>query len=136
MELNEAARRIFGTHLRLIALWVILGFLVGALLHAGNERTYTATTRLVLDTPDARDRSDSTAIADMAKAIATSPSLVRAALDDAHITTRNPVDVARHHVSVTALGSSAVLDLSVRTPTDGSRPPSPTPLPLASFRRG
>jgi capsular polysaccharide biosynthesis protein len=116
MELNEAARRIFGTHLRLIALWVILGFFVGALLHAGNERTYTATTRLVLDTPDARDRSDSTAIADMAKAIATSPSLVRGALDDAHITTRNPVDVARHHVSVTALGSSAVLDLSVSDP--------------------
>ena len=116
MELNEAARRIFGTHLRLIALWVILGFLVALLLHAGNERTYTATTRLVLDTPDARDRSDSTAIADMAKAIATSPSLVRGALDDAHITTRNPVDVARHHVSVTALGSSGVLDLSVSDP--------------------
>jgi capsular polysaccharide biosynthesis protein len=116
MELNEAARRIFGTHLRLIALWVILGFLVAALLHAGNERTYTATTRLVLDTPDARDRSDSTAIADMAKAIATSPSEVRGALKDAHITTRDPVDVARHHVSVTALGSSAVLDLSVSDP--------------------
>jgi capsular polysaccharide biosynthesis protein len=116
MELNEAARRIFGTHLRLIALWVILGFLVAALLHAGNEHTYTATTRLVLDTPDARDRSDSTAIADMAKAIATSPSQVRGALDDAHITTRDPVDLARHHVSVTALGSSAVLDLSVSDP--------------------
>ena len=116
MELNEAARRIFGTHLRLIVAWVLFGFLAAALLHAGNERTYTATTRLVLDTPDARDRSDSTAIADMAKAIATSPSLVRGALDDAHITTRNPVDVARHHVSVTALGSSGVLDLSVSDP--------------------
>ena len=116
MELNEAARRIFGTHLRLIAFWVLFGFLAAALLHAGNERTYTATTRLVLDTPDAKDRSDSTAIADMAKAIATSPSEVRGALGDAHITTRDPVDVARHHVSVTALGSSAVLDLSVSDP--------------------
>jgi capsular polysaccharide biosynthesis protein len=116
MELNEAARRIFGTHLRLIALWVIFGFVAAALLHAGNERTYTATTRLVLDTPDARDRSDSTAIADMAAAIATSPAEVRGALEDAHITTRDPVDLARHHVSVTALGSSAVLDLSVSDP--------------------
>jgi hypothetical protein len=116
MELNEAARRIFGTHLRLIAFWVLFGFLAAALLHAGNERTYTATTRLVLDTPDARDRSDSTAIADMAKAIATSSSEVKGALEDAHITTRDPVDVARHHVSVTALGSSAVLDLSVSDP--------------------
>jgi capsular polysaccharide biosynthesis protein len=116
MELNEAARRIFGTHLRLIAVWVIFGFVAAALLHAGNERTYTATTRLVLDTPDARDRSDSTAIADMAAAIATSPAEVRGALEDAHITTRDPVDLARHHVSVTALGSSAVLDLSVSDP--------------------
>jgi len=116
MELNEAARRIFGTHLRLIALWVIFGFVAAALLHAGNQRTYTATTRLVLDTPDARDRSDSTAIADMAAAIATSPAEVRGALEDAHITTRDPVDLARHHVSVTALGSSAVLDLSVSDP--------------------
>jgi capsular polysaccharide biosynthesis protein len=116
MELNEAARRIFGTHLRLIAIWVIFGFVAAALLHAGNERTYTATTRLVLNTPDAKDRSDSTAIADTAKAIATSPSEVRGALADAHITTRDPVDVARHHVSVTALGSSAVLDLSVSDP--------------------
>ncbi len=116
MELNEAARRIFGTHLRLIAFWVLFGFLAAALLHAGNERTYTATTRLVLDTPDAKDRSDSTAIADMAKAIATSSSEVKGALADAHITTRDPVDVARHHVSVTALGSSAVLDLSVSDP--------------------
>jgi capsular polysaccharide biosynthesis protein len=116
MELNEAARRIFSTHLRLIAAWVIFGFVAAALFHVGNERTYTATTRLVLDTPDARDRSDSTAIADMAKAIATSPSEVRGALDDAHITTRDPVDLARHHVSVTALGSSAVLDLSVSDP--------------------
>jgi len=116
MELNEAARRIFGTHLRLIAIWVIFGFVAAALLHAGNARTYTATTRLVLDTPDARDRSDSTAIADMAAAIATSPAEVRGALEDAHITTRDPVDLARHHVSVTALGSSAVLDLSVSDP--------------------
>ena len=116
MELNEAARRIFGTHLRLIAIWVIFGFVAAALLHAGNERTYTATTRLVLDTPDARDRSDSTAIADMAAAIATSPAEVRGALEDAHITTRDPVDLARHHVSVTALGSSAVLDLAVSDP--------------------
>ena len=95
---------------------MLFGFVAAALLHAGNARTYTATTRLVLDTPDARDRSDSTAIADMAKAIATSPSEVRGALEDAHITTRNPVDLARHHVSVTALGSSAVLDLSVSDP--------------------
>jgi capsular polysaccharide biosynthesis protein len=116
MELNEAARRIFGTHLRLIAVWVIFGFVAAALLHAGSARTYTATTRLVLDTPDARDRSDSTAIADMAAAIATSPAEVRGALKDAHITTRDPVDLARHHVSVTALGSSAVLDLSVSDP--------------------
>jgi capsular polysaccharide biosynthesis protein len=113
MELNEAARRIVGTHRRLIVFFVLLGILIASLLHAGSQRTYTASTRMVLDTPDPRDRSESTSIADMAAGIATSPTEVQGALDDAHITTRNAVDIARHHVSVTALGSSAVLDLRV-----------------------
>ena len=77
MELNEAARRILGQHWRLIALFVALGVGVGALLHHGDVKTYTASTRLVLDTPDPTSRQESAAIADAAKAIATSPAQVR-----------------------------------------------------------
>jgi capsular polysaccharide biosynthesis protein len=113
MELNEAGRRIFGQHWRWILGLVLAGVAVAALLHGGSVSTYTASTRLVLDTQDPKSRSESTSIADTAKAIATSPSQVRSALKDAHVTGRDPIDVAKHHVSIVALGTSAVLQLSV-----------------------
>jgi hypothetical protein len=113
MELNEAGRRIFGQHWRLILGLLLAGIAVAAFLHGGSVRTYTASTRLVLDTEDPKSRAESTSIADTAKAIATSPSQVRGALKDAHVTGRDPIDLAKHHVSIAALGTSAVLQLSV-----------------------
>jgi len=113
MELNEAGRRIFGQHWRLILGLVLAGVAVAALLHGGSVSTYTASTRLVLDTQDPKSRAESTSIADTAKAIATSPSQVRGALEDAHVTGRDPIDLAKNHVSIGALGTSAVLQLSV-----------------------
>jgi capsular polysaccharide biosynthesis protein len=113
MELNEAGRRIFGQHWRLILGLLLAGIAVAAFLHGGSVRTYTASTRLVLDTEDPKSRAESTSIADTAKAIATSPSQVRGALKDAHVTGRDPIDLAKHHVSIEALGTSAVLQLSV-----------------------
>jgi capsular polysaccharide biosynthesis protein len=113
MELNEAGRRIFGQHWRLILGLVLAGIAVAALVHGGSVSTYTASTRLVLDTQDPKSRAESTSIADTAKAIATSPSQVRSALEDAHVTGRDPIDLAEHHVSIDALGTSAVLQLSV-----------------------
>ncbi len=113
MELNEVGRRIFGQHWRLILGLVLAGIAVAALLHGGSVSTYTASTRLVLDTQDPKSRAESTSIADTAKAIATSPSQVRGALEDAHVTGRDPIDLAKHHVSIGALGTSAVLQLSV-----------------------
>ena len=117
MELNEAGRRIIGQHWRLIVLFVALGVVVGALLHQGDVKTYTASTRLVLDTPDPTSRQESAAIADAAKAIATSPAQVRAALAKADATGRDPAEVAKQDVSVRALGTSAILELSVSDPS-------------------
>jgi capsular polysaccharide biosynthesis protein len=113
MELNEAGRRIFGQHWRLILGLLLAGIAAAALLHGGSVSTYTASTRLVLDNQDPKSRAESTSIADTAKAIATSPSQVRGALEDAHVTGRDPIDLAKHHVSIGALGTSAVLQLSV-----------------------
>ena len=113
MELNEAGRRIFGQHWRLILGLVLAGIAAAALLHGGSVSTYTASTRLVLDTQDPKSRAESTSIADTAKAIATSPSQVRGALEDAHVTGRDPIDLAKHHVSIGALGTSAILQLTV-----------------------
>jgi uncharacterized protein involved in exopolysaccharide biosynthesis len=113
MELNEVVRRIFGEHWRLIVFFVSLGIGVAAGLHLTDARMYTASARAVLDTRDPESRAESTAIADTARAIATSPGPTRNALRAAHVTGRDAVDVAKHHVSVRGLGSSGVFQLSV-----------------------
>src|SRR6266480_7685431 len=90
MELNEAARRIFLQHWKLIAL--VLATCIGgaALLHRGDATTYTASTRLVLDTQDPQSSTGSTVIGDTARAIATSPYEIKQALDQAGIRGRSP----------------------------------------------
>jgi uncharacterized protein involved in exopolysaccharide biosynthesis len=111
MELKEAARRILLQHRWLIACLVALGIAAGA-YHGRHPAEYTASTRLVLGTDDPKSRTESGSIADTAKAIATSQTQVRRALEDANVD-RNPNDVAKDHVSVTPLGTSGVVQLSV-----------------------
>jgi len=113
VELNDIGRRIFGAHYPIIVLLVVIGMAVGLLLVVTSSRTYTASARLVLDNQDTKSRSESTAIADTAKAIATSPAQVRAALERAGVRDRSAVEIAKRHVSISALGTSAVLQLSV-----------------------
>jgi capsular polysaccharide biosynthesis protein len=116
MTFQEVFRRVILQHRALILITpaVVLGafFLFGV-----PSKTYTASARLVLDTPDPSSRQESGAIADTGKAIATSPAEVQKALDAAHVH-RDATDVARNSVSVSALGSSGVLQLSV---TDRNR---------------
>jgi uncharacterized protein involved in exopolysaccharide biosynthesis len=112
MDLDQVGRRIVGHYWWLIALLIVAGATAAAVARSG-EKTYSASTRIVLDTPDPSTRQESTAIADTVNAIASSAAQVRAALGSAHITKRDPVDVAEHHVSVAGLGSSAVVKLSV-----------------------
>jgi capsular polysaccharide biosynthesis protein len=113
VELNEASRRIFGQHWRLIAAFVVGGLLLGLVVHWGHTRSYTASARLALDTQDPKSQSESTAISDTADALATSPALVGRALTDAHVRGRDASKVAASHVSTRALGTSGILQLSV-----------------------
>jgi capsular polysaccharide biosynthesis protein len=113
MELNEVVHRIFGQHWRLIAVLVAIGIAVPLLLQARETPSYTASARVVLDTQDPESSAQATAIVDTAKAIATSPSQVQDALQRGGVTGRNPIDVAKHHVSVQGLGTSGVFELSV-----------------------
>jgi len=117
MELNEAGRRILLQHWKLIILVLAACISGAALLHRSDVTTYTASTRLVLDTQDPDSSTGSTVIGDTARAIATSPYEIKRALDQAGIHDRNPDDVAKH-VTVSPLGTSAVLQLSV---SDSSR---------------
>jgi hypothetical protein len=116
VEINEAGRRIVGQHWRLIVLFV-LGGVAAAFLLVGGSKTYTASARLVLNTPDPTDRASAIAIADTGNALATSPAEVTRALQAAHIRGREGGKVAKN-VTVRGLGTSGVLQLSV---TDKSR---------------
>jgi uncharacterized protein involved in exopolysaccharide biosynthesis len=113
VELNEALRRIFGQHRALIAWSMVLGIALAALMHMGDARTYTASTRFALDTEDPETQSESASIADTARAIATSPIQVKGAIARARATGRDPVATAENNVAIRALGSSGVLQLSV-----------------------
>ena len=112
MELADLSRMI-ARYRWLIIACVLFGQLVAAVTHYGDTKTYTASARLVLDTADPESRAESSVFADTAKAIATSPPQVGQALAAAHITERDPIAVARR-VSVRALGSSGIIQLSVR----------------------
>jgi capsular polysaccharide biosynthesis protein len=113
MELNEVLRRIVGQHWAFIVPFVVFWVGLAMVIHVGEATTFTASARLVLDTPDPSDRAESAAIADTAKALATSPALVRSALTEANVTGRDPTALAKERVAVRALGTSGVVQLSV-----------------------
>lgn len=112
MELGEVIGRIFGRHRKLIAALVLAGLLAGFAIHLDDAPRYSASARLVLDTSDPEDQAQSGVIADTTRAIASGPSLVREALATIGVR-RDATELARRHVSVQALGSSGVMQLSV-----------------------
>jgi capsular polysaccharide biosynthesis protein len=112
MELNDALRRIVGQHWRLLGACVLGGIMLG-LLFAPRGTHYATSARLVLDTPDPVARQQSSAYADTAKAIATSPSEVSKALRRSGVGGVDPAEFGAKHVSVSALGSSGVIELKV-----------------------
>jgi capsular polysaccharide biosynthesis protein len=113
VELNDAARRILGQHWQLIGTLVLLGIIGAALMHLGDSKTYTASSRLVLGTEDPKTQAESASIADTAKAIATSPAVVRSALRRGAARNRDPVEFASQNVSVESVGASGVMQLRV-----------------------
>jgi uncharacterized protein involved in exopolysaccharide biosynthesis len=113
MELNELFGRIVGQHWKLIVLCLLVGVGAAVALQADKQPLYSGSARIVLDTPDPESRAEADAVADTVKAIATSPAQVAAAMSQAGITGRDFVGTAEHHVDVSGLGSSGVVELSV-----------------------
>jgi capsular polysaccharide biosynthesis protein len=112
LELNEVMRRVVGRHLGLIAMLMLVGLLGAFAVHRSDAPRYSATARLVLDTPDPTNQSQSAVIADTARAIASGVSLVEDALAQVGVR-RDARDLALHDIDVQALGSSGVMQLSV-----------------------
>jgi capsular polysaccharide biosynthesis protein len=114
MEVTQIGRRIVLQHWWVIASCVLVAVLGVLIIDGGRATTYTASARLVLDTQDPTTRQEAGAIADTAKAIATSRGQVKGALTKAGARGLDPEKVADADITVTSLGSSGLLQLSVR----------------------
>lgn len=116
MELNEAVRRTFTGHWRLLACFVAVPLLIVAVLHIAAGPAYVASGRIqASSTPPGTD-TEADAVLNRVAGIATSPSVINDALRQAGITTRNADQVAGGEVAVSRLGSSAVFNLTVTDP--------------------
>jgi hypothetical protein len=117
MELNEAMRRTFAGHWRLLACFVAVPLLIVAVLHVLAAPSYVATGRIQASSTLPGTDTEADAVLNRVAGIATSPSVVRDALRQAGITTRDANQVAADEVAVNRLGSSAVFNLSVTDPS-------------------
>ena len=112
MELGDAIQRILRRHWKVIVLALVVGLAIPAVAHAWDETQYIATSRLVIDAADPKNSQASTALADAAQGIVTSPGRVASALRKAHAA-RNVTDFAANDVKINVVGTSGVVDLSV-----------------------
>jgi capsular polysaccharide biosynthesis protein len=112
VELNEVVRRIMGRHWVVIMVCVMLGLGASLGMSVKEVRTYTASSRITLDTPAPKSSAEAIANSDTARAIATTHTQVKAALDAAQAR-RDVAKFTRSNVQVRALGSSGVIEIAV-----------------------
>ncbi len=112
MDLNEAVRRIFLVHRKLIFLCVVLGLIGGLAVTAARPSEFTAATRLTLGGQGAGTTEDAVAVADAAEALVTSRAIVERAVQKVGLD-RDPLQVAKDSISVKTLGSSELVQLEV-----------------------
>ena len=110
MDLDEAVRRLFLVHRKLILLCVVLGVIGGLAVTALRSNEYTAATRLTLG--DAGTVEDAVSAADGAEAVVTSRAIVEAAVQVVGLDV-DPLRVAKESISVKTLGSSDLVQLEV-----------------------
>jgi capsular polysaccharide biosynthesis protein len=119
VEIAEVFDRIVRVHWKLIAVCLLAGAVAGLTIHTNDRPTYTATARVVLDTPDATSETEAQAIADTARAIVTSHSLVERALAKSGVR-RSVIQLADQGISVEPIGSSSIVEVAVTDPDPGT----------------
>jgi capsular polysaccharide biosynthesis protein len=112
VDLNEAVRRIFLVHRKLIILCAVLGLIGGLAVTAARPSEFTAATRLTLGGQGAGTTEDAVAVADAAEALVTSRAIVERAVQKVGLD-RDPLEVAKDAISVKTLGSSELVQLEV-----------------------
>lgn len=112
MDVNEILLKILRGHWRLLVVCLVLPPLVVGWLVWNEHPTYTSSVRIQGGTVLPGSDTEADAMLNLVKGVATSESVVQAALDAAHVHSLSATDVAAN-VDVTRLGSSTVDDLTV-----------------------
>jgi capsular polysaccharide biosynthesis protein len=113
MDLNDAWQRVVLRHLALIGVCVAVPVLIVVAMSFGGSHSYSSSARVAVGTQAARSTQEAVAQAAQVEAIATSRTVVAAALRVAGVN-RPAARTASQQVSVTGLGSSPVTRLTVR----------------------
>jgi capsular polysaccharide biosynthesis protein len=113
MDVQEIVRRVGVAYWPLILVLTAAGVAAPAAYHFNDRPVYTASVRFVVDASDPQITTQSTALADTVRSIATSPGHVAVALDTAGAR-RDATTFAQRNIRVQALGSSGVMQLDVR----------------------
>lgn len=110
MEVNEVATRLLRRYWSVLLLAVLLPVVAMGVFVNRQHSTYTAHARILAATTTPRAQAEATALVSQVQAIATSRDLVAAALKDGNVSA-DPATIVKH-VTVTGLGSSALVDLA------------------------
>lgn len=113
MQINEAFRRIVVGHLRLLLVCVLAGAAVALFVGVKTTGDFRASSRVQASSETVGSDTEADSVLNRVRGVATSPDIVAAALKAADITGRSAENVAAHEVSVTRLGSSAVVDIAI-----------------------
>ena len=115
MELSEATQRIFKRHWAVILLFMLIGLSVPIAIDRIAGTSYIGTARMNFGA-DPHGGQDATSLGDTGQGLATSPSVLEAALKQAKVSRSVPDMLANNVVTVTPVGTSGVLDVSVTDP--------------------
>lgn len=116
MTLQELFQRIIRAHLVVIGVCVLLPVVAVVALHQRQAAQWSGTVRLQVDSTAPTSTTEADALSSRVLALATTPSLVAQALEQAGLTA-NATDVAEHHVTASRLGESSIVGVTVTQAT-------------------
>ena len=119
MTLHEVFQRIIRAHLVVIGVCAVVPVLLVVVLQQRQATMWSGSVRIQVVSSAPSSTTEADAVSSRVLALATTPTLVSKALDEAGME-EDPTEVAQHHVSATRLGESPVVDVAV-TSTSAAR---------------
>jgi capsular polysaccharide biosynthesis protein len=115
VEANDVMLRIVWRHRWLLIVMVVLPIAAIVPFRLTQPVSYAATSNIEAQLAAPSADTQAVSILNQVSAIATSPQVVQKAINAANVD-RNAVDIAKHQITTTPLGSSAVVSVTVNDP--------------------